>query len=40
VKVIRENWQFPEEYLKEKREEEQKEKEEEILYIINTFFCQ
>ena len=27
VKAIRENWQFSEEYLKEKREEEQKEKE-------------
>jgi hypothetical protein len=40
VKVIRENWQFPEEYLKEKREKERKGKEEEIFYIINTFFCQ
>jgi len=25
VKAIRENWQFPEEYLKRKREEQQKE---------------
>jgi len=27
VKAIRENWQFTEEYLKEKREEQQKEEE-------------
>ena len=27
MKAIRENWQFPEEYLKEKREEQQKEEE-------------
>ena len=33
VKAIRENWQFPEEYLKEKREEQQKEEEEKIEYI-------
>jgi len=33
VKAIRENWQFPEEYLREKREEEQKEEEEKIEYI-------
>ena len=33
VKAIRENWQVPEEYLREKREEEQKEKEEKIEYI-------
>ena len=33
VKAIRENWQFPEEYLKEKREEQQKEEEEKIGYI-------
>jgi len=28
VKAIRENWQVPEEYLREKREEQQKEEEE------------
>ncbi|MBA7580371.1 hypothetical protein ES695_00175 [Candidatus Atribacteria bacterium 1244-E10-H5-B2] len=33
VKAIRENWQFPEEYLKEKGEEQRKEKEEKIEYI-------
>jgi len=33
VKAIRENWQFPEEYLREKREAEQKEEEEKIEYI-------
>jgi len=32
VKAIRENWQFPEEYLKEKREEERKEEEEKAEY--------
>jgi len=30
VKAIRENWQFPEEYLREKREEGRKEEEERI----------
>jgi len=33
VKAIRENWQFPEEYLKGKREEQRKEEEEKIKYI-------
>ena len=33
VKAIRENWQFPEEYLREKREEQQKEEEEKIEVI-------
>jgi len=33
VKAIRENWQFPEEYLREKREEERKEEREKIEYI-------
>jgi len=33
VKAIREKWQFPEEYLREKREEGQKEEEEKIEYI-------
>ncbi len=33
VKAIRENWQFPEEYLKGKREEQRKEEEEKIEYI-------
>ncbi|MBU4511380.1 hypothetical protein KJ830_10090, partial [bacterium] len=33
VKAIRENWQFPEEYLREKREEERKEEREKIKYI-------
>ena len=33
MKAIRENWQFPEEYLREKREEEQKEEREKIEYI-------
>ena len=30
VKAIRENWQFPEEYLRERKEEEQKEEREKI----------
>ena len=33
VKAIRENWQFPEEYLREKREEERKEEEDKIEHI-------
>ena len=33
VKAIRENWQFPEEYLREEREEEQKEEREKAEYI-------
>ncbi|MCG2791569.1 MAG: replication initiator protein A, partial [Actinomycetia bacterium] len=33
VKAIRENWQFPEEYLREKREEERKKEREKIKYI-------
>ena len=33
VKAIRKNWQFPEEYLREKREEQRKEEEEKIEYI-------
>ncbi|MBE3128660.1 MAG: hypothetical protein IMZ60_03160 [Actinobacteria bacterium] len=33
MKAIRENWQFPEEYLRKKRDEEQKEEEEKIEYI-------
>ena len=33
VKAIRENWQFPEDYLKGKREEQRKEEEEKIEYI-------
>jgi len=33
VRAIRENWQFPEEYLKEKREEQHREEEEKIEYI-------
>src|SRR5665648_241671 len=33
VKAIRENWQFPEEYLREKREEQRKEKEEKIEVV-------
>jgi len=33
VKAIRENWQFPEEYLREKREEKQKEEERKIEVI-------
>ena len=33
VKAIRENWQFPEEYLREKREEQRKEEEEKIKFI-------
>ena len=33
VKAIRENWQFPEEYLKGKREEQQKEEENKIELI-------
>jgi hypothetical protein len=36
VKAIRENWQFPEEYLREKREEQRKEKEGKIEYIKIT----
>lgn len=32
VKAIRENWQVPEEYLREKREEQRKEEEEKIEY--------
>jgi len=33
VKAIRENWQLPEEYLREKREEQRKEEEEKIEHI-------
>ncbi len=33
VKAIRENWQFPEEYLREKREEQGREEEEKTEYI-------
>jgi len=33
VKAIRENWQFPEEYLREKREEQRKEEEEKIEQV-------
>jgi len=33
VKAIRENWQFPEEYLREKREEEQKEERKKTEHI-------
>ncbi len=33
MKAIRENWQVPEEYLREKREEQRKEEEEKIKYI-------
>jgi hypothetical protein len=33
VKAIRENWQFPEEYLREKREEQRKEEEGKTEYI-------
>ncbi len=33
LEAIRENWQFPEEYLREKREEQQKEEEEKTEYI-------
>jgi FKBP-type peptidyl-prolyl cis-trans isomerase len=33
VKAIRENWQFPEEYLREKREEQQRGEEEKIEVI-------
>jgi len=33
VKAIRENWQFPEEYLREEREEERKEEREKIEFI-------
>lgn len=33
VKAIRENWQFPEEYLRGKREKQRKEEEEKIEYI-------
>ena len=35
MKAIRENWQFPEEYLSKKREEEQK-KEREKTEVIKT----
>jgi len=35
VKVIRENWQFPEEYLRERKEEERKE-EREKTEVIKT----
>jgi len=33
VKAIRENWQFPEEYLSKKREEEQKEEKGKIEVV-------
>ena len=33
VKAIRENWQVPDEYLREEREEQQKEEEKKIEYI-------
>lgn len=33
MNAIRENWQFPEEYLREKREEGRKKEEEKIEYI-------
>ena len=33
MKAIRENWQLPEEYLKEEREEQRKEEEEKTEYI-------
>jgi len=33
VKAIRENWQFPEEYLREIKEKQQREEEEKIEYI-------
>ena len=33
VKAIREKWQVPEEYLRERKEEEQKEEREKIEYI-------
>lgn len=33
MKAIRENWQFPEEYLREKREEQRKEEEKKIEFI-------
>ena len=33
MKAIRDNWQFPEEYLKKKREEGRKEEEERIEHI-------
>jgi len=33
VKAIRENWQVPEEYLREKREEQRREEEEKIEFI-------
>ena len=35
MKVIRENWQFPEEYLRERKEEERKE-EREKTEVIKT----
>ena len=33
MKAIRENWQFPEEYLREKREEQGREEEKKTEYI-------
>ena len=33
MKAIRENWQVPDEYLREEREEQQKEEEKKIEYI-------
>jgi len=36
VKAIRENWKFPEEYLRGKKEEERKEKEGKIEVIKKT----
>ena len=36
MKAIRENWQFPEEYLREIKEEEQKEEEGKIEVIKKT----
>ena len=33
MKAIRENWQVPEEYLREKREEQRREEEEKIEFI-------
>ena len=33
MKAIRENWQFPEGYLRERKEEEQKEEREKIEVI-------
>jgi len=34
VKVIRENWQFPEEYLREKREKGRKEEEKQTTGVL------